>query len=106
MQMADSQADTTMQLDVGATGVTPDWVTALSNLAAQGLSLVGQIKLQDANLSLMKQGRPPMTAAQMASMAPQLNFGLASSAQSTLMYVLLGGGAIILLSSLMKRSRR
>jgi hypothetical protein len=106
MQLADSQTDTTFQTDIGATGVTPDWVTALSNLAAQGLNLVGQLKLQDMNLKLIGQGKAPLTAYQMQSMAPQLNVGLASSAQTTLFYVLGGGAAVILLASLMKRSRR
>lgn len=106
MQLAASVTDTTFETDVGATGVTPDWVTALSNLASQGLSLYGQIQLQNMNLDLVKQGKQPLSAYQMQAMAPQLNVGLASSAQTTLLYVLGGGAAVILLASLMKRSRR
>jgi hypothetical protein len=106
MQLADSQTDTTFQTDIGATGVTPDWVTALSNLASQGLTLYGQMQLQNTNLSLIKQGMPPLTQAQMASMIPTMNVGLASSAQTTLLYVLGGGAAVILLASLMKTRRR
>jgi len=102
MLMHDAAADATT-----ATGATPttDWITAISQLATQGLSLVGQLKLQDMNMQLISQGRQPLTAAQMSSMAPQLNVGLAQDTQTTLMYVLAGGAAVVLLASFMKGSR-
>jgi hypothetical protein len=92
-----------------ATGATPDaanpWVTGISNILTQGLSLYGQLRLQDMNMNLIQQGKPPLTAAQVASMAPQLNVGIASGTQNMLMYAAMGGGAILLLSILMKSKR-
>jgi hypothetical protein len=102
MLMHDAAADATT-----ATGATPstDWLTAISNLATQGLSVYAQMQLQNMNMDLIKQGRQPLTSAQMASMAPQLNVGLSSSTQNLLMYGLLGAGAVIVLTSVMKGSR-
>lgn len=92
-----------------ATGATPadpsSWVTGISNVLTQGLSLYGQLRLQDMNMSLIQSGKPPLTAAQVASMAPQLNVGIASGTQNLLMYAAMGGGAILLLSMLMKSRR-
>ena len=94
-----------------AAGATPavatdsSWMTGISNILTQGLTLYGQLRLQDTNMSLIKQGKPPLTAAQVASMAPQLNVGIASGTQTALMYAALGGGALLILSMLMKRSR-
>lgn len=70
---------------------TPDWVKSIAALAAQGMSLWQQIQLQDMNMDLIRQGKPPLTASQMASMAPQLNIGVAKDTQ---MAMLIGLGAI------------
>jgi hypothetical protein len=90
-------------------GVSPDtsssWVTDISNVLTQGLSLYGQLQIQNMNMDLIKQGKPPLTAYQVAAMAPQLNVGLASSTQNLVMYGLLGAGAVILLAGLMKQKR-
>jgi hypothetical protein len=102
MQMADA-----VQYDVG--GVTPDWMTALSNLATQGLNLYGQIQLQNMNMDLIKSGRPPLTGEQMASMAPQLNVGIAPDVKATIQqYAIIGGIGVLAIVLLMsgKRSRR
>lgn len=98
-----------VQYDVGATGVTPDWMTNISNLVSQGLNLYGQLKLQDMNMSLIKSGRPPLTADQMASMAPQLNVGIAPDVKATIQqYAIIGGIGVLAIVLLMsgKRSRR
>jgi hypothetical protein len=88
-------------------GVTPDtsWVTDVTGLLTQGLSLYGQLQIQNMNMDLIKQGKPPLTAYQVSAMAPQLNVGLASGTQNLVMYGLLGGGAVLLLMSLMKSKR-
>ena len=91
-------------------GVTPDStasiISSLTNLAQAGLSAYGQIQLQNLQMSLVKQGKPPLTANQVAAMAPQLNVGLAPSTQNILMYAAIGGGALLLLSMLSKSRRR
>jgi hypothetical protein len=90
-------------------GTTPDatssWLTSITGLLTQGLTAYGQIRLQDLNIDLIKQGKQPLTASQVAAMAPQLNVGLASSTQNLVMYGLLGGGAVLLLMSFMKTKR-
>jgi len=113
MLLSDAAADAAaaFQYDVGTPpGVTPDnsgsWINAISQLASQGLSLYAQMQLQNMNMDLIKQGKPPLSSAQMSSMAPQLNVGLAPAMQNTLLYVLLGGGAVVLLASFMKSPRR
>ena len=91
-------------------GVTPDStasiISSLTNLAQAGLTAYGQIQLQNLQMSLVKQGKPPLTANQVAAMAPQLNVGLAPSTQNILMYAAIGGRALLLLSMLTKPRRR
>jgi hypothetical protein len=95
-----------------ATGATPattgtdnSWMTGISNVLTQGLSLYGQLRLQDMNMSLIQSGKPPLTAAQVSAMAPQLNVGISSGTQNLLMYGAIAGGALLLLTAFMKRSR-
>ena len=91
-------------------GVTPNaptsWISDLTGLLTQGLSVYGQIQLQNMNMDLIKQGKPPLTQEQVSAIAPQLNVGLASSTQNLVVYGLLGGGAVLLLMSFMKNRRR
>lgn len=69
----------------------PEWVTVISQLASQGMSLYQQLQLQEMNMDLIRQGKPPLTAYQMASMAPQLNVGVSKDTQ---MMLLLAVGAV------------
>lgn len=85
-------------------GVT---IASMVDLAKAGLTAYGQIQLMNLQADLIKQGRPPLTAAQVAAMAPQLNVGLAPDTQNMLMYALMGGAALLLIVSLTgKKSRR
>lgn len=81
-------------------------ISSLPSLVSQGLTAYGQLQLQNMNMALIKQGKPPLTASQIYAMAPQLNVGLASSTQNLLMYGALGAGALLLIMSAMKRKRR
>jgi hypothetical protein len=90
------------------TGVTPSStpiLSALAKLIPAGLTAYQQLQLQNLQMNLIKQGRPPLTAQQIAAMAPQLNIGVAQDTQRLLMY---GGGALlalVLISQLGKRRR-
>jgi hypothetical protein len=113
MHLAQSSTDyyiPTNDPNLAPAGVTPDastsWLTDLTGLLTQGISAYGQIQLQNMNIDLIKQGKPPLTASQVSAIAPQLNVGLASSTQNLLMYGLLGGGAVLLLMSFMKHRKR
>lgn len=102
-----------------ATGTTPDvtgaspsstndWISTMGNVLAQGMNLYGQLQLQNTNLKLIQQGKPPLSAAQVASMAPQVNVGLSPDVKSavfnySLVIGVVGFGAFLLLS---KRRRR
>lgn len=105
MLLADAAADA-----AAATGVTPDaspsWLTDITGLLSQGVTAYTQLQLMNLNKNLIAQGRPPLSAYQVASMAPQLNVGLASSTQTLVMYGLIGAGAVLLLSSFMGGRRR
>lgn len=80
-------------------GTTPDastsWVTDISNVLQTGLSVYGQLQLQNMNMNLIKQGKPPLTAAQISAMAPQLNVGISPDTQDTLIKGLLIGGIAV-----------
>lgn len=87
------------------TGVTPDnsgWMQTFADLAKMGLSVYQQIQLQNMQMDLIKRGLPPMSAAQLASMAPQVNIGVASETQKLLMYGGIGLLGILLLSTMNK----
>lgn len=89
----------------GTTGDTGITSASLVDLAKAGLTAYGQIQLMNLQASLIKSGRPPLTAYQVAQMSPQLNFGLAPSTQNILTYALIGGAGLLLLTSLMKGRR-
>ena len=93
---------------VGAqpTGVSsdaaPTWVSDISNVLTQGLNLYGQLRLQDLNMNLIQQGKPPLTASQVSAMAPQLNVGLAPDVQAKIQqYMIVGGVGILAIVFLM-----
>lgn len=106
MQLSDAAIDYT----VGApAGVTPDWLSSITSLGTQALNLYGQLRLQDLNMKLIGQGKPPLTAAQTAAMAPQLNVGLSPDIQDKIFqYTVMGGIGVIAIVILMggKKSRR
>jgi len=94
------------------TGSTPssnsDWISTIGNVLAQGMNLYGQLQLQNTNLKLIQQGKPPLTMAQVASMAPQVNVGLSPDVKSAVFNysLMIGGAGIILFAVLARRKRR
>lgn len=84
---------------------TTDWASIVQALTQAGISAYQITQLTDLNRQLIASGRPPLTAAQAAAMAPQFNFGLTADTQNMLLFGALGIGAIILLSSVMKSRR-
>lgn len=105
MLVANSLGDTATD-----TGTTPDastsWVTDISNVLQSGLSLYGQLQLQNMNMNLVKQGKPPLTAAQISAMAPQLNVGIAPDTQDTLIKGLLIGGVAVVAVLMLTKGRK
>lgn len=83
-----------------------DIVNAISTAVSQGINLYDQIKLQDFNMNLIKQGKPPLTPAQVGAIAPQFSVGLAPQTQNTLLWVAAGAGALLLFTSVLKHRRR
>jgi len=95
--------------DVAATpSSTTDWISTIGNVLAQGMNLYGQLQLQNTNLKLIQQGKPPLTAAQVSSMAPQVNVGLSPDVKSAVFNysLLIGVAGIALVAILMMRNRR
>ena len=68
-------------------------------------NIIGQIKLADLNMALIRQGKPTLTAAQAQALSPRIDVGIAPDTQSALMILLAGAGAIFLFSMLAKRRR-
>lgn len=83
-----------------------DVITAITSAVTQGVNVYDQIQLQNFNMDLIKQGRQPLTPAQVGAIAPQVAVGLAPQTEQTLLWLAAGAGGLILLTSLMKRSRR
>ena len=102
-----------------ATGTTPDatgattssagdWISTIGNLLTQGMGLYGQLQLQNTNMKLIQQGKPPLTAAQVASMAPQLNVGLSPDVKTAVFNysLVVGAVGVGVVALLMMRKRR
>lgn len=92
-------------------GTSPDaqgagWWSNLTNLLTMGLSTYGQVRLQDLQMDLIKSGRPPLSAQQVAAMAPQLNVGLAPDLQQNLLKTALLGGAAVLAVVMLTKANR
>jgi hypothetical protein len=91
-------------------GTTPDtstsWITDISNVLTQGLSVYGQVRLQDMNMKLIQQGKPPLTAAQISAMAPQLNVGISPDLQDSLIKGLLIGGIGVVAILMLTKGKR
>jgi hypothetical protein len=97
------------QGQITTTGTTPsttsNFWSNLPSIVTAGLTAYQTIQLQNINADLIKAGKPPLTAAQAAALAPQFRAGLAPDTQNTLIYLALGAGALILLTSMMKNRR-
>ncbi len=78
----------------------------LAQLAPAIGNIIGQVKLADLNMELIKQGRPTLTAAQAQALSPRIDVGIAPDTQSAIVYLGLGIGALFLLSMLTKAARR
>lgn len=107
----DPNAAPTYVVGAPATGVTadaaPSWFTDISNVLTQGINAYGQLRLQDLNMNLISQGKPPLTAAQVASMAPQLNVGLSPDIQAKIQqYMIFGGIGVLALVALTQMNKR
>ncbi len=109
-----------MHMPIGdATGTTPDvtsatpsstndWISTIGNVLTQGMNLYGQLQLQNTNMKLISQGKPPLTAAQVASMAPQVNVGLSPDVKSAVLNysLIIGGGGLLVVLLMMRKKRR
>lgn len=102
MQLGDDPAPGTTS-DSGST--FSDIASAISSAVSQGINLYDQLQLQNFNLKLIQQGKPPLTAAQVGAIAPQFAVGLAPQTQNMLLWLAGGAAALILLTSVMKTSR-
>ncbi len=78
---------------------------AIAQLAPTIGNIIGQVKLADLNMELIRQGKPTLTAAQAQALSPRIDVGIAPDTQSALMILLAGAGAIFLLSMLARRAR-
>lgn len=83
-----------------------DIVSAISTAITQGVNVYDQFQLQNFNMDLIKQGKPPLTASQVGAIAPQFSVGLAPQTQNTLLLLAVGAGGLLLLTSLLKHKRR
>lgn len=93
---------------VASTSSPTDWNAiglALNNLVTGGVTAYQAIQLQKMQADLIRQGRPPLSPYQMSLLAPQIGVGLAPSTQNMVMMLALGGGALLLLTSVMKSRR-
>jgi hypothetical protein len=102
MQLGDDPAPGTTS-DSGSTWT--DVINAISSAVSQGVNVYDQIQLQNFNMDLIKQGRPPLTPSQVGAIAPQFAVGLAPQTQNMLLWLAAGAGGLILLTSLMKHKR-
>lgn len=84
---------------------SPAWLSGIVELGKAVASTVGQFRMQDLNMELIRQGRPPLSAAQMAAVAPQINVGVSPDTRN-MMLVALGGIGLFFLATTFIKSRR
>lgn len=117
MQLNASPTDNAIDLELpgAAPGVSPagsppapgatGFLSQLPGLLTTGIQAYSQLQLQNLQMNLIRQGKPPLTQAQLAQLGARVNVGLAPDVQTLLMY---GGAAVVgmfLLSQLGKRRK-
>src|SRR5690606_38616338 len=84
----------TTSIDVDPSKPAPQWLQTITQLASQGLSIYQAERLRKENLDRIRQGLPPLTDAQMRSLAPTANVNVALP--PAIQYGALAGGAALL----------
>lgn len=88
---------------VDPTKPAPQWLQTITQLASQGLTIYQAERLRKENLDRIRQGLPPLTDAQMRSLAPTANVNVALP--PALQYGALAGGAALLYLLATRRRR-
>lgn len=81
------------------------WFDAIPGLVEKGIALKQSMDVAALNRDLIRQGRAPLTSAQIAALQPGVRFGLATDTQNVLMYGGIALLAVFALSSFTKRRR-
>lgn len=94
----------TTSVTVDPTKTAPQWLQTITQLASQGLTIYQAERLRKENLDRIRQGLPPLTDAQMRSLAPTANVNVALP--PAIQYGALAGGAALLYLLATSKKRR